>query len=209
MNAVTSFRPLAHSEEWKRNQLLAKRSWEMWARYIVLFGDEDKELHSPKTKFIPSEQYPSLKSMAEAASDLPGFTAILNADIVVTPQIRYVEQMMCARGCVSASSRRYHFDPNTCDWDGATLGDDRGRDIFVARRDVWRDLARILPEDLRIGNTRWDAAFVNWFRDEFGVKFIDFTDKRIVFHPIHGGRNRPYDEMIASKPQLVDPRSWI
>ena len=209
MNAVSSFRPLAQDEEWKRNQLLAKRSWEVWARAIVLFGAEDRELVSRKTVFIPSEQYPALKNMAAMASSLPGFTAILNADIVVSQDIRFLERMMQARGKVCASSRRYHFDPNTCKWDEATLGDDRGRDIFIARQDIWRRLTRVLPEDLRIGNARWDAAFVNWFRDEFGDNFIDFTDRKIVFHPVHEGRNRPYDEMIASKPDLVDPHKWI
>lgn len=209
MNIVSSFRPLAEDEEWKRNQLLAKRSWEMAAQKIVFFGPYEPELASPRTKFVESEQFPKIKTLCDAASKLPGFTAILNADIVVDLEIRSLVNRMSIKGQVSASSRRWHFDPNTCDWGSADLGDDRGRDVFITRWDIWRDLARKLPDELRIGHGLWDAALVNYFRDRYGAKFVDFTSRKLIFHPRHEGRRRPHQplEAVDVRP-FCDPRMW-
>ena len=181
-----------------RNQSLAKRSWEMWAKRIVYFGTSDFDLRSPRTIFLEAEQFPRIKSLMECAGGMNGYTAILNADIVVKPEIRRLEQMMGLRGKLCASSRRYHFDPNTCNWDAAELGDDRGRDIFIARHDVWKRAAREVPEAFRIGNGRWDGYVTDLFRRHYNDSFIDFSQKRLVFHPIHGNRKRPYDEEIAA-----------
>jgi hypothetical protein len=197
MNVISSHRPMAEDSEIARNQKLAHRTWEMWARNITYFGPKEFELQSPKTTFVESEQFPHIVDLMNAAAFQRGFTAIMNADIVVKPDIRKLERMMMLRGKLCASSRRYHFDPNTCDWAAAELGDDRGRDIFIARWDIWRDAARWIPPELRIGNARWDAWVTDYFRAKHNDAFLDFTNMRIVFHPIHGSRKRPYDEEIS------------
>jgi hypothetical protein len=198
MTAITSIRPFSECDpEWKRNQLLAKRFMEMAFSRIIIFGETEPEMKSPKTFFIESEPWPTIKSMAEEASHHNGFTAILNADICVTPEIKKLERMMMFRGKVCASSRRWHFDPETCDYAAAELGNDRGRDIFIARRDVWRNYARVVPSALRIGNARWDAHATDYFRGRHDEGFIDFTASKMVYHPRHEGRKRPYDAEIA------------
>lgn len=197
MIAISSHRPLDQEPEIKRNQLLAKRTWEAAFSRIIYFGTIEPELSSGKTAFVPSEEFPRIKDMMEMAGKQRGFVAIVNADIVVTPEIKKLERLMMLRGKLCASSRRYHFDPNTCDWKAAQLGLDRGRDIFIARNDVWRDAARHVPNELRIGNSRWDAWATDWFRIRYNDSFLDFTNMRAIFHPNHESRRRPYDEEIS------------
>lgn len=197
MNCVSSHRPMGEGGEIARNQALAKRSWEMWARKIVLYGPNDHELRSPKTSFVDTEPFPRIRDLMRTAASLAGFTAIVNADIVLEPAILKLERHMMLRGKRCASSRRYHFDPNTCDWKAAQLGEDRGRDVFIARQDLWRKAAGEIPEELRIGCSRWDAWCTDYFRIRHNDAFIDFSSMRIAFHPIHGNRKRPYDEEIS------------
>lgn len=197
ITAISSYRPMAEDLEWKRHQLLANRSWNMVFSKIVYFGAMENELSSPRTKFVESEQWPTVKALATEASTHRGFTAILNADIVVMHGLRKVIAGMGGRGQTCASSRRYHFDSNSCDYEAATLGDDRGRDIFIARQDVWKRVAREIPVVLRIGSARWDAWMTDFFRSHYNAGFVDFTAQRLIFHPIHEGRRRPYDHEIA------------
>lgn len=164
---------------------------------IVYFGSMEPELDSPRTRFVESEQWPTIKALALEASQHSGFSAILNADLVVNQGLRKLISAMGLKGQTCASSRRYHFDSNTCDFESASLGDDRGRDIFIARRDVWKTVANNVPPELRIGHGRWDAWVTDWFRSHYNAGFVDFTAKKLIFHPIHEGRKRPYDEEIA------------
>jgi len=198
MNIVTSQRPMADDVEIGRNQSLAKRSWEMCARRIVYFGPNEFELRSPKTVFVDCEPFPRIKTLIGAAASMVGYTAILNADIVVKPDILRLERMMGLRGKLCASSRRYHFDPATCNWDAAELGDDRGRDLFMARHDVWKRAVKEVPEMFRIGHQGWDGWLTDFLRRNYNDSFMDFTAKRIVFHPIHGSRRMPHAAEVAT-----------
>ena len=198
MISISSHRPLDQEPEIKRNQLLAKRTWEMTFSRIIYFGVHEHELVSGKTSFVPSEEFPRIKDMMDMAGKQRGFVAILNADIVVTPDLRKLERMMALRGKLCASSRRYHFDPNTCDFKNAELGDDRGRDIFIARNDVWRDAARVIPEQFRISHQGFDGWITDFFRRKYDSSFIDFTNRRCVFHPVHGNRKMPHAAEVAT-----------
>jgi hypothetical protein len=205
MIAITSHRPLDQEPEIKRNQLLAKRTWESVFSRIIYFGVHEHELVSGKTAFIPCEEFPRIRDIVDLAGKQRGFVAILNADIVVNPDIKKLERMMMLRGKLCASSRRYHFDPDTCDWKAAQLGNDRGRDIFIARNDIWRDAVNYIPHELRIGNGRWDAWVTDWFRTRYNDSFIDFTDMRVIFHPNHESRRRPYEEEISKVQFYIAP----
>ena len=83
----------------------------------------------------------------------------------------------------------------------ADLGDDRGRDIFVATGAVWRKLAMTMPDGYRIGNPYWDAYVTDFFRKFYDANFVDFTSWRCVFHPIHGGRNYPFAQEVSMLPR--------
>lgn len=198
MIAISSHRPLDQEPEIKRNQLLAKRTWESVFSRIIYFGVFEQELASSKTVFFPHEEFPRIKDLMEQAGKQRGLVAILNADIVVTPDLKKLERMMMLRGKLCASSRRYHFDPDTCDWKAAQLGNDRGRDIFIARNDIWRDAAHNVPEQFRIGHQGFDGWITDFFRGKYNTSFIDFTDMRIIFHPNHGNRKMPHSKEVAA-----------
>lgn len=201
MNIVSSHRPHNVSGEYRRNQVLAKNTWEGICHKITYFGEHEPELGSYKTTFVPSEQWPKIKALAECAGNYNGLTAILNADIVLTPTILGLERQMRLKRHLCASSRRWAFrvqGHTLSDMvENAELGDERGRDIFVAGGVVWRHLANEIPDGYRIGNPYWDAFITDFFRQHYDASFVDFTSWRCVFHPIHGERNYPFAEQAA------------
>lgn len=199
MIAISSHRPHAKSAEWARNQALAWRTWQGYFLRVIYLGDSEPELKSAKTEFVPSEQWPTIKRMAEIAASKPGIVAILNADILVTPKMRVVENRLNNGTGVCASSRRWHIDPHNPSFDKAQLIEtDRGRDIFIATPRVWAGVALKIPGHLRIGHQQWDAWMTDYF-NSFKPGFIDFTQMKCIFHPTHGDRQMPYAEQIVNE----------
>lgn len=202
MIILSSFRPFKEDPEWDRNQMLAYRSWMMFAKRVFLFGNHEPELANGKVSFIPSEQFPTIRFMASiAAQQKNQVVAIVNGDIMLDPRVMKIEQRIRNGGMRCASSRRWHFDPllpmdkalesaSLIDADGR---DDRGRDTFIARSDVWKKIADEIPERLRIGHGTWDAWLTDAFRRHWDHQFLDFTGLRIAHHPHHGGRRRPHE----------------
>lgn len=202
MIAVSSHRPHTESAEYKRTQQIAHNSWEHVFSSIHYFGPVETDLAGYKTRFVKSEPFPKIRDMAAYASNsTSGYAAILNADIVVTPEIMGLETHMVQKARRCGSSRRWHFKltgGNLRDMlKTAWLGNDRGRDIFVAHYMVWRKLADQMPDCFRIGNPYWDAWITDWFREHYNDNFVDFTTSKTVFHPEHEGRNYPYAADIA------------
>ena len=207
MILISSFRPLGEDPEWDANQMRAYRSWQMFAERIYLFGEPEAQLKSNKVHFVPSEQYPRIRDMAELAARFRGkITLICNGDIVIDPDIRRIERKLGFAHACCASSRRWHFKPeplmseavkNASLIDGEGR-DDRGRDVFMARDFVWGKVAATMPDKYRIGHSLWDAYITNAFREHWNDRFLDFSAMRLIFHPIHEGRRRPHDLEIAN-----------
>lgn len=201
MIAISSHRPHSESGEYQRTQQIAKNSWEHVFEKIVYFGPVESDLAGYKTIFVKSEPFPKIRDMAAYAGQRDGYAAILNADIVVTPELLGLEMHMVQRARRCGSSRRWHFKITGGNiramLKDAWLGDDRGRDIFVAHYMVWRKLADQMPDYFRIGNPYWDAWITDWFREHYNDNFVDFTGSKTVFHPVHEGRNYPYAESIS------------
>lgn len=206
MILVSSFRPFKEDPEWDRNQLTAFRTWMMFAKRIILFGQHEPDLSNNKVSFVPSEQFPRIKDMiGVAAKQRNQFVAICNGDILLNPSIIRIEGRMKNGHYKCASSRRWHFDPakpmaeamesaSLIDADGR---DDRGRDVFIARADAWDKLLSEAPDHLRVGHQHWDAWLTDAFRRHWDAKFLDFTALRIVHHPHHQGRRMPYATEIT------------
>jgi len=209
MVILSSFRPFGQDPLWDKHQMLAFRSWMMCASRVYLFGDIEPSLRSNKVSFIPCEQFPHIRDMAHFAGQQRGrIVMICNGDIVVDPRIMKVEMKLKLSHSLCASSRRWHFDAElplgkameTASLSDAQGRDDRGRDLFMARAEVWARIAREMPVKYRIGHGQWDAAVTDLFRLHWTDKFFDFTALRLVFHPHHDGRRRPYDVEIANTP---------
>lgn len=198
MIAISSHRPHSRSAEFARNQALAKRTWEGVFRKIIYAGPAEPELDSDKTEFVYTEDFPTIQTLAKMAAAQSDITAILNADICISPRFCNVEHRMRVTPLLCASSRRYHFAPYPKpNFDMALLDEkDRGRDIFMAKQSLWKRVAEQVPSHLRIGHQQWDAWMSDFFRSQ-GVRWTDFTKERCVFHPKHGDRQMPYAQQIV------------
>lgn len=207
MLVISSMRRFGQDPEWDRNQMMAFRTWNMFAKKIILFGDRDPYLANRKVLFVPTEEFPRIKLMADLAGrQRMEYVTLCNGDILLDPAIMRIEARMRAGNFCCASSRRWHFDPTmTMEKARETASlinqdgfDDRGRDVFIARWDVWQRIAKEMPDHYRIGHQHWDAYLTNAFREHWNDKFIDFTAMRLVHHPHHSGRRMPYAETIKA-----------
>ena len=132
LTAVSSFRAMDDSDEVAANQLRAKRSWGLVFDRIILFGDYDKRLASPTTEFIGGMDFPDIQRMAFVASRQTVPVCLLNADIVVAPNLKAMVNKAWAKGALAMTSQRLEFDPKTEDYFRARVVD-LGCDFFCAK----------------------------------------------------------------------------
>lgn len=194
---VSSARPMGSDPEYDRNQIAAKKSWEQVADAIVYFNDPQPQLASPKTRFIPAEPYPFVRDMVDFCADQPEWCLLLNADIVIMPVFKTLEQKLKAKRAVAASSWRWNFDPNV----GLSPchHNDNGLDVFAAQPGAWEMVYQKMgatpqgdhdsARHLRWGSPSWDSWMLGTFFTLFAAMgFYNLTDSRCVRHPIHAGR---------------------
>lgn len=191
LTAISSFRQLSDSDEVAANQLRAKRSWDLVFDRILLFGDYDKRLDSPTTEFIKSEEFPSIALMALTASWQTVPVCLLNADIVVAPNLKELVNKAWAKQALAMTSQRLEFDPATEDYFRARVVD-LGADFFCAMPTVWKQVYREMPKQFRIGHQRWDQWMLNFLWFTLRRRFVDITTLGPIFHPKHGARNMPH-----------------
>lgn len=187
--AISSFRKLDDSEEVAVNQLRAKRSWDLVFDRIFLFGDYDRRLDSPTTEFIPCEDFPHISLMAFVASQQSVPVCILNADIVVDPNLKEMVNNGWARGALAMTSQRLEFDPKTEDYFRARVVD-LGCDFFCAKPEVWKQVYKAMPTAYRIGHGLWDSWMLSFLQAALQRRFVDITTLGPIFHPKHGDRKR-------------------
>lgn len=189
--AISSFRALDECEEVADNQLRAKKSWDMVFDRIFLFGDYDKRLATPMTEFIPCEDFPTISLMTMVASwqDCPA--CLINADIVVAPNLKELVNKAWSKQALALTSQRLEFDPNTEDYFLARVVD-YGCDFFCAFPQVWKQAYKAIPEQFRIGHQRWDSWMLNFLWHTLNRRFVDITTLGPIFHPKHGSRKMPH-----------------
>lgn len=203
MIALSSIRPHAEDADYAANQIRARRSWDDCFERVYYFGKDEPSLHGTqvKTYFIAQDGWPTIREMANYASCMTtGYVAILNADLVISPLIVDVERYMSRIGLPAATSYRYEFDMdnNVLPIESVRNKQDRGMDIFIATPQIWRLVARAVPTYLRIGHQTWDTWVCGFFCSQLGLGFQQFTDKRVIFHPKHGGRKTPHQVEIRN-----------
>lgn len=176
--------------EYDRNQLAAKASWEPLAEAIIYFNDPQWQLASWKTKFYPSESHPRILDMVAVAAEQPGWTALINADIVLGNKFPLVIQKLQNKKATAAASWRLEFDPARGIGSAAPerLPHDNGLDIFLATQKTWHKVALAVDERLRHGSTYWDSWMLSFFATFECASYYDFTPSKVVFHPKHEGR---------------------
>jgi hypothetical protein len=190
--AVSSFRALDDSAEIAANQLRAKRSWDLVFDRIMLFGEYDKRMASPTTDFIKCPDFPHISSMAWLASKQDAPACLLNADIVVAPNLKEIVNKAWAKGALAMTSQRLEFDPKTEDYFRAVVRD-LGADFFCAKPAVWKQVYKAIPNQFRIGHQRWDQWLLNFLWHTYRCRFVDITTLGPIFHPKHGDRKQPHN----------------
>ncbi len=209
MILVSSHRPFGLSEEYARNQERAAKAnhalYNVNSMYYV--GHFEEGLVDEKVQFVkPEGDFPTIKELAEFASHMTEFTAIINADIVLGSNISDVEKKMRDMALPAGTSYRYEFQtgdyPNM---DNAIRHkEDRGMDIFIASPAIWKNVAKDVPENLWFSHNYWDTWVCGYFCHHLGYGFRHFTDYRCVFHPKHGGRQQPLlDKITTTDPYLT------
>lgn len=189
--AVSSFRALDDSAEVAANQLRAKRSWDLVFDRILLFGHNDERLASPTTDFMPLNDFPHISTMAFAASNQTVPVCLLNADIVVAPNLKALVNQAWSKGALAMTSQRLEFDPKTEDYFRARVVD-MGADFFCAKPEVWKRVYKAIPAQFRIGHQRWDQWMLNFLWHTYRRRFVDITTLGPIFHPKHGARKMPH-----------------
>ena len=174
MIAVSSFKPNA-TEEVKRNEFEALQSWatvfEEW-----VFSNDKPGFSDP----------PTIRSLAKLCATFPSWSCIINADIIVHPELERIISEIDAKGGCCAVSKRYEFYPDNPSF-GPRLKD-LGLDIFCGKPEVWQSVAANIPEELILGHIMWDTWMLAWLYEHFTRSFYDFTPSVAIFHPKHGGR---------------------
>ncbi len=189
--AISSFRALDECEEVAANQIRAKKSWDKVFDRIVLFGAFDKRLATPVTDFVPCEDFPHISLLLWMASKQIEPTCILNADIVVAPNLKELVGRAWAKGALAMTSRRLEFDPKTEDYFRALVVD-LGADFFCAKQEVWKQAHHEIPKVFRIGHNRWDNWMLNFLWHHCQRRFVDISTLGPIFHPKHGSRKQPH-----------------
>jgi len=207
MIAVTSHRPFKDcSPEIRRNQIRARESWEGQFDGIVYFGEEEKELDGKNVQFIVNvEQFPPIELMMKCASHLKDWVAIVNADIVVSQGLKVIQRELFTKGALCAMSRRFEFEREDVN-SGRMI--DNGLDLFCATPSVWKLAAMMVPKNYRLGHCLWDTWTLGFMCTHYYAWLWDFTECRVIFHPKHEDRRRPFKIDHQAGRAQVDAVRW-
>ncbi len=185
------------------NQKRAIRSWAGVFDEVYLFGKPDYQLEHPDITFIDGVDFPPMSLLYLFGRQSGQISAILNADIVVSPNLRGVITSTFAKGAHALTSRRYEFDPANPNYDKAQIVD-LGADFFCAWPWVWHRAWKEVPTCYRIGNSMWDNWLLAFLGTNFKHNFFDIGPTKCIFHPRHNERKRiqieepPRDKYICS-----------
>lgn len=181
MIAISSYRPFEDSPVIAAHQTDAKATWNAVFTKIIYFGAKHPALWSPETEFIPCEGKPRICSMAAVAACYPGWSCIINADIVVASKARLLEHQLIANRADCCFSFRIPI--------GGKFKVDYGIDFFTATQAVWNRVASVIPEKFTIGAILWDTWLCSWFMKNYPYSCFDVSPAKLFWHPIHGERN--------------------
>lgn len=198
MTAVSTFRPHSQSAEYACNQIRALQSWQMVFDSVFLIGHPEPELNFSNVTFIDSgERFPAIKDMILLLTQCKGWGCWINCDIVLTPVVNTITQIMAQEGCWASTSQRWTFNPETFDLAKAVMEpNDFGLDIFIAPDSVWKSMYSKIHPGLRKTGMVYDTWITGYLWNTLGKGYRNFTDFKCVFHPRHGGRQRDFQNDV-------------
>lgn len=203
MVAISSFKPFAKSPLITANQMAAYGSWLCAFDQIYYVGPEAESLLAgPQTHFVMGEEFPPIASLVAECARHEGWSCIINADIISTYRMRFVERALNIQRAESAISLRWQLPGN------AIL--DQGLDWFAATQELWKKILPRVPKWFRIGHCLWDTWMLAAFKGigDFS-KCYDVTASKVIFHPQHEERERPYDRAcMRPNDGMIDKMKW-
>lgn len=208
MTFVSSFRPHKDNAEYRINQCRAIASWRNQADTIILFGNKEPDLDVANAMFVASSgQWPTIREMVRMCATCDDECCIVNADIVITVEFRMALQAWKTARGMSATSRRYEYQPDAYPESiRKAKVIDNGFDFFMAKKHVWHNAAMHCPEKMWIGHCRWDNWMLGFFSLTTRRSFFDLTRFRFVFHPKHEGRCQP--NRVEIDDPFVNHHGW-
>lgn len=204
MIAISSFKPLDLSVEVALNQIRAHETWSRAFDAIIYFGPYEPRLKCPKTSFICHDDFPTISLMALTASMTGDWAAILNADIVVAPNLPAVWDRAVRQGARALTSYRWEYEEDDLDLMNARIADN-GFDFFATTPDMWGRVSAEVPASYRIGHNVWDSWLLGFFNTVLQRKFFDITSQRVIFHPKHGAREQKWP--VVNEPSMYATHS--
>lgn len=168
--------------------------------HICYVGSYCEELSSILTEFVPGEDRPSIKHLCQLASQMGTWTALINADIVMSHKLKEVERRMDQQGIKCAVSHRFDLES------GFIM--DQGLDFFCGTQEVWKIVYGMIPSDFRIGFGAWDNLMIGAFVCQFGRRCADITREHLIYHPKHEDRLSPNWEGKGLSHKYVKQHYW-
>lgn|SRR6185436_7795067 len=196
MTCVSSYRPFGKFPDIDRNQIISKHSWESVFGGIVYLNQFNVQLWSEHTTFTGTTKRPRMSELFLTAALLGGVVAVLNSDIVIGNGCSHFLESTIRNGNACGFSFRYEFDPVAMNLESARQVDS-GLDFFIANPGVWYKTFNACPERFIIGNGEWDSWLFEYWKRKYGRFCVNFTDRKLVFHPKHGDREREVDPVLA------------
>lgn len=190
-----------------KNQIAANRSWLPIFDKIFYFNRREQKLSDNKVAFLIYDTKPTIKAMAKFASQLDGWSCIINADIQVGLRFNQVESALKKKDALCAVSRRYEIadeQKKKVDKFSKAAIRDGSLDFFAAIPDVWKHVADKINDQLTIGKSVWDTWLLNFFVGEFKLDCYDISPSKCVFHVKHQSNrekffNYPKDDPFLQK----------
>lgn len=146
------------------------------------------------TKYIKTDECPTIYQMVEELSKFPGIGVLLNSDIITTIDILKLH----FEGEWAATSKRYEFsgEPTEKTLQKAQLKD-LGLDVFVMPQAGWARMLPAVPKFFRIGSQLFDNWICAYINNAYDNRAYDFTNFRCIYHPKHEHREYKYSSQIG------------
>lgn len=210
---LSSLRPFNQNRAYADLQVTAIESWRALGSQVVLFNHpSDSWLKSDQQiQFVVPKQSPptifEMISWAIGRGHAETSIAIVNSDIILGPDINLLSEVIRNYSMTrnwAATSFRFTYEPEIGIEAAYRDREDLGLDIFIAPRRIWEVIRNEMPmmgaTKLTIGRILWDNTVNAYFRTRLpSNRYINLTDWKVVFHPVHGDRGRhvQYDQVTV------------
>lgn len=180
-----------HSDEWKRNILIARNTWHNRGFGAIYVSKPITELNKAGTKFTGDNDFAPVWRLLEVASQQKGLVILLDADLRIGPRISNAIEALNSGDVDMVTSRRWTISSRES---VGVVVTDFAVDFYMGRPDLFEEPSKLMPRGCRVAHNLWDSWLVGYFNKTLGDRFKSLTQHRFLYHPIHSERNAPYGD---------------